>query len=351
MSKINIVTITIAVPTYSRPTELCYLIDSVLKSSVLPNELLIVEDNSPDRNKIRNLVECYKERFEGTGCILNYIENKNNIGYDANLRKSIEESASDYVLVLGNDDALYPEAVLQVRNYIKSNPDVKFISRAYSRFVGQSSNIINTTWLAKSDALFHRYNSSGGLVFRLSGFFGGLVINRMWAKIISTTEYDGTLYYQYYLACTAFLDNGIGYIAKPTTLCRANNPPLFGSAAPEAGYHTPGIYTPSGRAKMWAGILRITKDIDDIYHSTLIKDVRRELSQRQSFHIFEMMPIQGRKATLILFAELRKLHLTSNWLSWVLFIYILIFGKYSSVGFSALRKIQFTIENRIHFKL
>jgi len=344
-------TISVAVPAYSRAIELCDLIDSVLNGNALPDELLIVEDNSPERNEIRSVVERYKKKFDSVGCILSYLENDVNLGYDGNLRKSIEESTSDYVIVLGNDDALLPNAIKEVKSYIVDNPNVNFISRTYSRFSEKTTNIINTTWLSKSDTIFDLNNSSSGFVFRLCGFVGGLIVNRNWAKSVSTESYDGTLYYQYYLACLAFLDRGVGYISEPIALGRADNPPLFGSAASENEVHIPGSYTPKGRAKMWSGILRITSDVDRIYHVNLFDGIKKELSHRQSFHIFEMMPLQGRKATLSLFNELRKIGLTSDWLPCLLVIYILIFGKYASLGFSAFRQFQFVFEKNIKLKL
>lgn len=344
-------TITVAVPAYSRPSELCDLIDSVLNCGKLPDELLIVEDNSPHRADIRDLVERYREKFSQTTCLLRHSQNEVNLGYDGNLRKAIEESSSEYVIVLGNDDALLPDAVQEVCRFVEENPDVNFISRSYTRFSGETTNIINTVWLSKSDATFNRHNSDSGLIFKLSGFVGGLIIKRDWARSISRSTYDGTLYYQFYLACVAYVEQGIGYIAKPTALGRADNPPLFGAAATEREFHTPGSYTPKGRAEMWSGILRIARDVDEEYDASLLDGVRHELSHRQSFHIFEMMSAQGRRATVSLFAELRKLGLTSDWLPWALAGYIAIFGKRSEIGFAALRRLQFAFEKNLRVKL
>lgn len=344
-------TITVGVPAYSRPDELHELIESVISSTELPDELLIVEDKSPEREKIRSIITKYQHLLKNLGCSIKYIENPNNLGYDGNLRKVIAESSSDYVLLLGNDDALFPNAIATVKSYLSNNSETNFISRTYSRFTESTSNVINTTWISKTVKVFSSNNCKPSLIFRLCGFVGGLVVKCSWANSHATDRYDGTLYYQYYLACLAYLDQGIGYISESIVAGRAGNPPLFGVASSESQVHIPGSYTPQGRAKMWAGILRITIDIDAKYRTNLLSMVRQELSSRQSFHIYEMMPVQGRCATIQLFKELRALGLTSSWVPWFLTSYILIFGRSARYGFAAFRSFQFFVEKNIKLKL
>ena len=344
-------TITVAVPAYARPQELEVLMDSILAGNAMPDELLIAEDHSPERDSVRAVVEGYRARFADTPCRLTYIENIINLGYDGNLREIISRSQSDYVILLGNDDALLPNAVTEVQCFIKTHPQVKFISRTYTRFVGEVSNVINTTWISKKDFVFSSKNTSANIIFRLCGFVGGLIINRNWAENIKTQKYDGSLYYQFYLASKAFFDDGVGYISKSIVAGRAGNPPLFGASNIEKADHVPGSYQPKGRAKMWAGVLQIAADLEIELGVSLVKEIKKEMSGRQAFHIFEMMPSQERNATLQLLFELRKLGLTNSYVPWILALYVMIFGRYSKYGFLLFRKFQFFIEKNIRIKI
>jgi glycosyltransferase involved in cell wall biosynthesis len=347
----NSPTITIGVPAYSRPQELRQLLDSVLDCSPLPDEVLICEDASPRRDEIRVVMRQYARRFEGTVCALRYVENPSNLGYDGNLRKVIAGASCDYVMLLGNDDAVYPGAIGVARSYISNNPDVKVISRTYSRFTGTLHNVINTTWIGKDDGRFSSANSRANVIFRLCGFVGGLLIHRAWAAQLDTDRYDGSLYYQYYLSCHAYFNEGIGYIAASIVAGRAGNPPLFGAAPSEKAVHAPGSYRPEGRARMWAGVLRISEDVESQLGVSFVPAVRKELAGRQAFHIFEMLPQQGRKAAYTLFRELRKLGLTQAAIPWMLTLYILCFGSRSAAGFRLFRGFQFFVERRLRYKL
>ncbi|MGC0154241.1 glycosyltransferase family 2 protein [Chromobacterium vaccinii] len=344
-------TITVAVPSFSRPNELRELIESVLDADELPDELLICEDRSPLRDEIAAVVDSYREAFAATACRLSYVENEQNLGYDGNIRNLFQQASSDYVLILGDDDVIYANTIAESRRFIDAHPGIAFISRTYSRFSASPRDIINTTWLRGEDCVVDPSNSTPNLVFRLCGFVGGLIVKRDWANDKATTRYDGSLYYQFYLACLAYYETGIGYIFASIVGGRAGNPPLFGSAEHEKDVHIPGSYRPKGRAKMWAGLLRIAADVDALGHAGLYHSMRNEIAGRQSFHIFEMMPVQGRKATLELFCELRRLRLTHKLLPWLLTTFICVFGSYAGLGFALFRKLQFSIEGGIGVKM
>ncbi|MDN7671382.1 glycosyltransferase family 2 protein [Burkholderia oklahomensis] len=345
------VSITVGVPAYSRPDELRELIESVLACELAPDELLICEDASPERNAIRRIAYAHQRALEERGCRLRYVENERNLGYDGNLRMLIALASSDYLLLLGNDDQLYPGAIAETRRYIEKNPDLCFISRTYRRFSGnRDRGVLNETWLANADAVFHRDNSSPRLIFRLCGFVGGLIVKTRWARSLATSRYDGSLYYQYYLACHAYFGTGIGYIGKAIVAGRAENPPLFGHAAAEAGIHVPGAYRPTARARMWRGVLDISADVERALGVSLVDAVMKEMAGRQSFHIFEMMPAQGRRATLELFVELKKLGLVRSPLPWLLASFVLTFGSAAALGFRTLRYLQFKVERSLRIK-
>jgi len=311
-------TVGIVIPAYNRPRELGELLDSVLAQSRLPDSVLVCEDHSPMRLEVTELCESYKGVFSSRGIKLIYVENEINLGYDKNLRKSIEIADTDWVVVMGNDDLLLANAVEDVIKFISSN-DVDFASRTFLRFTKSINAPLGTSSLSKLDSVFTQSNSSAGMVFRSAGFVGGLVIRTSFAKSISCSHFDGSLYYQIYLAANAYCGKGIGYISTPIVGGRADNPPMFGGAEDDGGVHIPGSYTAQGRARMWRGVLDIAQSVGDQHQRDLVSDIRRELEIRQSFHVFEMNAVSSRQELKSLRDALVNLGLFSHPLPRILF--------------------------------
>jgi hypothetical protein len=238
-------------------------------------------------------------------------------------------------MLLGNDDILLQNAILFVKQYLMANPHINIVSRTHRRVEGDQE--IGTSRHSLTNRIFSRENAAPRMLFRLCGFFGGLVVNRSWALSIEDARYDGSLYYQIYLAATAYTTDGIGYISAPVVGARADSAPLFGSAAAERDFHIPGSYTPKGRASMWAAVMRICKDVEASSGVPILHDVKSELTVRQSFHVFEMIAQQDRYQTLKLVRELRQLGLMSHPVPYVLATIALIFGRRSRSFFDLCR--------------
>jgi glycosyltransferase involved in cell wall biosynthesis len=329
--------LSIAVPVYSRPTELRELLRSINEMAVLPKEVVLCEDKSPDRYLISQLAAEWKSILALKGCDLKYVENKDNLGYDGNVRSLFATATRNWVMLLGNDDVVLPEAIPAIQQFVAEHPKTKLISRSFVRFSEDRQHPLGISRQAEQDRVYAKNNSDAGMLFRLCGFVGGLIVDRQWALRKATDKYDGTLYYQIYLAALAFSQEGIGYIASPIVGARVGNSPLFGSASAEKGTHVPGSYTPKGRAAMWHGVLRICADVEETSSVSMLKQVRRELSGRQSFHVFEMMANQGRRATLSLGRELFHIGLMRHPFPWIVFLLAMIFGRHSNVFFTSIR--------------
>src|SRR5579859_4313036 len=225
--------ISVAIPAYSRCQELTELLQSIYEQTLLPSEITICEDKSPEREGIRRIVESWRGWFETESCSVNYHENEVNLGYDANLRKVIAVSHSPWVMLMGNDDLLMPGCIETAAQYLAATPQVRMISRSFVMFEGSRDKPLGVSRLTRYDQVFVARKSSPAMLFRTCGFVSGLIVNRPWADELATDDYDGSLYYQIYLAAVAFCESGIGYISTSIIANRAHNPPLFGSAAPE----------------------------------------------------------------------------------------------------------------------
>lgn len=330
--------ISVVVPAFNRPSELGELLDSVLAQGVLPDEVLICEDNSPQRAEIRSVCEEYADKFSEKGIRFNYVENEDNLGYDKNLRKCLESACSDWALILGNDDILLPDGIRELRKYISEN-SVDFVSRAFVRFNISVTSPLGVSSISDHDVIFSRNNAPPRMIFRAAGFVGGLAVRTEFARRLSTDEFDGGLYYQIYLAAVAFCEEGIGYISSPIVGGRADNPPMFGSSASDSDVHVPGSYTAKGRARMWKAVLQIVERVGFEHNLDLRKDIKRELTVRQSFHVFEMNAKSSRSELKNLKTALSELGLFSHPLPITLYWLDYLFGRRATVFYKLCRKL------------
>lgn len=333
------VDISVAIPAYARYRELVELLESIYKQTVLPAEITICEDNSPERELIRRVVREWQERFTAEGCVISYKENDHNLGYDGNLRTLISSSHCPWVMLIGNDDILLEPCVERAEDFIRKRHDISMISRSFLRFETDHLSPLGTSKISSTDRVFNSTNSSPGMILRSCAFFGGLIVNREWALDHATDRYDGTLYYQIYLASVAFCGNGIGYIAQPVVGARVSNPPLFGSAPSEKDVHVPGSYTPKGRAKMWAAILRIAEDVGQQYNINLHAGIKAELKKRSTFHVFEMMAGSDRRKLAEMRDELVKLDLFDHLVPRTLYLIDAGLGLRARVLYSCVRRL------------
>ena len=328
----------IAIPAYGRPIEFEELLQSVYDMHLIPDEVLICEDFSKERKEIQQIAERYKVLFHQKNVRFNYIENEVNLGYDANVRKLIEQAIFKWVILIGNDDLFLKDGLQQIADFCEKHKDISMISRPFIRFDTDINKPIGVSRILDKETIL-KSGDSPKFIFRSCGFVGGLVINKPWAHTLATSKYDGTLYYQIYLAAHAFCSNGIGYLGFPSVAGRAGNPPLFGESAKDGILHIPGAYSAKGRASMWKGVLDIGTDVGKQYNINLVDELRQELMIRQACHVFEMNVGVSKFTLKELKQELQNLNLFQHWVPKFLFYTNFILGKYAYYFYFLIRKI------------
>lgn len=88
---------------------------------------------------------------------------------------------------------------------------------------------------------------------------------------------------------------------------------------------------------MWRGILQICADVERATSVPLLVAVRRELAGRQSFHVLEMTAARGRRETIAMVGELRRIGLMRHPLPWCIFALVMMLGRHSRIFFGAAR--------------
>jgi len=335
----NGITLSVAVPSYSRPNDLDYLLQTIHAGSRLPDEIVICDDSSPDREEIERVIDRWQQAFAGSTTTLRYLQNDVNLGYDRNLQKLIRECTSEYVVFIGNDDAFTSAGIRRIYDGIAANHGLKALSRSFVKFADSLDNSSGVSRFATQDCIFAAGNSKPRMYLRLSAYFGGLVFDRAWALSKERGSYDGTLYYQLYLFGCAYFETGVGYIYEPVVGARTDGVPLFGVASTEAGSHQPGGYSASARAKMWSDILLIARDIDRDHDASSYDDIHYELKTRLSFHVFESYAHKSIRDLLALARELNRLDLMSHPVPIALFLAVLVLRKWSALLFGLSRRI------------
>lgn len=109
---------TIAIPTYNREKYIKQSINSVLDQTYKNFELLILDNCSTDNTGkiVKNISDIR----------IRYLKNERNIGMINNWNKCVELAEGDYLIILGDDDKLYPEFLEHSLTAHQDNPKIGF---------------------------------------------------------------------------------------------------------------------------------------------------------------------------------------------------------------------------------
>jgi glycosyltransferase involved in cell wall biosynthesis len=130
---------------------------------------------------------------------LKYFRSNKNLGYDKNLRKSLEIASGDYCFILGNDDTLNRDDEIEILVgflIINDLPDIGFCN--YSDF----SNHSKTTRRAFESKLIGTGKSIALRYYSCFSFVAGIIIKSSSFRKFNTDQFDGSIYVQIYLATT-----------------------------------------------------------------------------------------------------------------------------------------------------
>lgn len=110
-------TISVVIPSHNRLDELKNAVKSVFDQTILPNELIVVDDGSSkplDEN-------IFKDAPKNLKCLL--LTNKIPKGGNFARNIAINNASSDYIAFLDDDDEFFSQKLEEVTNSIEDNPD------------------------------------------------------------------------------------------------------------------------------------------------------------------------------------------------------------------------------------
>ena len=114
------ISISVLIPVYKSGNKLRSCIESVLSQEVLPDEILIFDD-CPEY-PMKEIIHSY------SSSLISYKINEKNLGRTMNYRSLVDNSTSEYLLILDGDDNLIHDGFIKQAKNILSNNDLVIFS-------------------------------------------------------------------------------------------------------------------------------------------------------------------------------------------------------------------------------
>jgi abequosyltransferase len=263
----------VCIPAYNRARHLPALLDSIYAQDCRDFEIVICEDVSPERPQIAAIARDYAGRYPGT---LRYCENETNFGCDGNIRRLVEQASGEFCFFMGNDDLMCPGALSTVAALLERHNHVGLVLKSYAFFDEVPEKINQEIRYFGEEREFTAGAEAIRVCFRRSGVISGYIVHRDSAHAVATSRFDGTLYYQMHLTANVLATRCAVFTPAVLVLCRASEPPDFGSSRSEKGKYTPGLYTPEARLSMISGALSIVRDLKQSTGIDVVDDVTHD---------------------------------------------------------------------------
>ena len=189
--------ISICIPHYNRIHYLLQVLESIASQTYTDLEVVVSDDCSSDDSQ--KILTDYKKI---SPLELVYERQDNNIGYDANLRRSLELGSGDFLFVLGNDDALTRDTSIQnLVDLLNRHDSPGLVTTNYQEFsepelihrrVSETNCVQGTMESALSN--YSCFSFVAGIGFRKDVF-----------DEVNTSAFDGSIYVQIYMAVAAMM--------------------------------------------------------------------------------------------------------------------------------------------------
>lgn len=298
--------LSVCIPAYNRADQLPPLLDSIFGQRFDDLEVIIAEDGSPERDAIRQVAEAYAGRYPGR---LHYTENSKNLGYDGNLRRLVELAHGDFVVFMGNDDLMAPEAAERIASATARYPDVGVVLRSYASFHDDPQQLEQVFRYFDGERFFPAGADTIVTFFRRSVFISGMVVNREAALASSTSEFDGSLLYQQHLVGHILAKRNGVYVPDILSFHRLGGTPDFGNSEVERGRFVPREQTPESSVHFMRGMLSIAWSLERKLGLALYRPILKDIGN----YAYPILSIQADRSFSVFFRYLIDLARLGFW--------------------------------------
>lgn len=113
-------------------------IDSILKQTISPDEIVLVEDG-PLTDELYLVIDSYISLCPE---LFNIVKNEKNLGLGLSLKRGLLACKNELVARMDTDDIAVPDRCQQQLSYFCSHPEISIIGGNIAEFIGKTDNII-----------------------------------------------------------------------------------------------------------------------------------------------------------------------------------------------------------------
>ncbi len=198
------VLLSICIFTYNRPERISVLIKQII--SFQSNEIeIVIGDDNPLSNRTRSVVQQFKDPR------INYFHNKNNLGHEGNLLKTIHRASGKFVFLIVDDVDIEMEIIPWILKQIKKNQEISMIRGQINFKNPNSNNIVESK--SEKRVLKKGFKSLNEILFKFSDS-SGLVIKKSALNLKEAIKYNGFLHISQILEAQAMMEGDTLYTSK-----------------------------------------------------------------------------------------------------------------------------------------
>ena len=221
--------LSICIPTYNRAEYIIETLESVVSQLGENSNVEITVSDNASKDNTKEIVESFQKRYKH----IKYFRWDKNQGADRNYLKAVELASGEYCLILGSDDVLKKNAIIEFINNIKKyNSDIylygrdecdinlnlirqrQFFNEDLHINLGLPNDITVNEYFKKSTSLACVFSYISSIVFRRA----------KWHVENDLHKFLGTGYVHVYILMSILLKDGsLLYVHKSFLLCRLGN--------------------------------------------------------------------------------------------------------------------------------
>ena len=135
-----------------RPAFLCAALESIFSQTVLPSEVILVEDG-PLTENLYKVVKDYENKYS----TLRVVPLKKNMGLGAALNIGLEKSSNELVARMDSDDVCKPNRFEEQLKVFESNPSIDVCSAWIDEFEKDPTEVISQRKVPEHHDLIYAY--------------------------------------------------------------------------------------------------------------------------------------------------------------------------------------------------
>ena len=314
--------VSICIPTYKRPNELKAALGSVDTKYVEDIEVCISENCSPLQKETREIVNEY---IKNTKYRVRYREQPENVGYDKNIRTTIDFAQGEFVVFLSDDDVFIPGALDPYIDFIRAHQECGYILRSY-RNNYQDGTHQDFRYYAE-EQIFSASDDTYVKMFDKSIFISGFTIKRDLANQFQTDVFDSSLLYQLYILAEVCRIAPAANCNILITQSYEGGTPFFGESKVEKNLYESGKRSANNTLIFLEWYTKVIDYIANKYHNDTNKVIRHNMSKYSYPSLAEEKRRKiGCKAFRNYCQELKKMGLADSVYFYVYYYALLVFG-------------------------